>query len=65
MRGKKRWIAKMNEKNRIYTVYSSLRQAGYENFMDTETVRTHVRFGTPDDSGFYYRACESVEVRFP
>lgn len=58
----KRWIAKTNGKNRIYALYPSVRQAGFDNWLNDAFLRKCIRNKEPDYDGYYYQYCSDVTV---
>lgn len=59
---KRKWVAKVDEKDRIYALYPSVSRASVENLLTIASMRNCIKDYVPDDNGFYYRLCESVNV---
>ena len=62
MGGKRKWVAKVAEKNKVYAVYPTVRQASIENWLNESYLRKCIKYYIPDVNGFYYRYCDNVEI---
>jgi hypothetical protein len=57
MRGKKRYVAKINERGRVVAVYTSIHQCAACNFCHPDTILQRVRHKSVID-GLIYKYCE-------
>lgn len=51
MQGKKEWVVKLNNKNKVVALYPSIRMAAQENCYDPETIRQYIKKGKADEYG--------------